>query len=745
MTRNPPVRSDLSADPTPHREQRGSLNAHSWKLVLTPLDAVQDARSVIVEADNWLAALRLARHQLGEEGGVPSGASCVMSASGEVTILDAAQRRKYVLSRCASEPQRASPPAASASERPAPAAASPAPAKRSVTVAYSPTEAAEIRQKLLAAKPASQPPAPAPNAVAQAPAVQASAPSAADAPRPKRSVTVSYSAEEAAELRKKLQAARPVAGAPSEPASPAPNAPSAPGAASAAAWVPVQGATPGAAQAEPPRRATVAYIESPLASAQLIPLSSREQEPDARSPLTYRERCYFTPRTLDAAELEAALMAELRAIQQSLSGAPRGQYVNLAVFDHVFQGKPQSPPLATLQWKDWRGAPVFALGTGQRLPSWNPPAGVVHPSFAPPPASVPPAAFAAPLPAPSAPASVAPPASVPQAAFGAPLPAASAPASAPPAAFAAPLPAVATSSPGSVPPPAAVPLPAQAAPLPAAAAPGADAPALPPAFVAPSSYPPIQGPAPTPVSSEPHAQAAPSAALDPFAPVAPAPAAAAPFAPAPAAASPVGGPPTQVAAPAQFEAPAPAQTPAPAAESTERREPTGEQDRRLATAFEAVQDLYFLNTPVEALEFAIKLLGDLIPCEAASGCIYDINTDEFRFVALSGPGATERRAEAVPSRAGLLGLAAYSQRDHLVIEGAEQDERYDPAVDGRIGLEAHTLAYFPLQKNDQLLGMLQLINRRKRAFTESDCAVGTYVATQVSEFLLSRRGAVRRR
>ena len=57
--------------------------------------------------------------------------------------------------------------------------------------------------------------------------------------------------------------------------------------------------------------------------------------------------------------------------------------------------------------------------------------------------------------------------------------------------------------------------------------------------------------------------------------------------------------------------------------------------------------LPFLPPPVAGLEFTIELFGRLVPCEAASGCLYDINMDVFRFVALSGPGASERRAGSI--------------------------------------------------------------------------------------------------
>ncbi len=174
-------------------------------------------------------------------------------------------------------------------------------------------------------------------------------------------------------------------------------------------------------------------------------------------------------------------------------------------------------------------------------------------------------------------------------------------------------------------------------------------------------------------------------------------------------------------------------------------EPTGDQDRRLAVAFEASQDLYFLATPVEGLEFAVKLLSDLVPSEAASACIYDINTDEFRFVALSGPGATERRAEAVPSSEGLLAAAVRSGKDTFIATDVENDPRYDPAVDGRVGLSVETLAYLPLQKGDNLLGLLQLINRKGRPnFSEADMAVAGYLASQLAEFLQSKRAGGRR-
>ncbi len=170
-----------------------------------------------------------------------------------------------------------------------------------------------------------------------------------------------------------------------------------------------------------------------------------------------------------------------------------------------------------------------------------------------------------------------------------------------------------------------------------------------------------------------------------------------------------------------------------------QRTRTDEQDARLVHAFEASQDLFFLGTPVEGLEFAVKLLGELVPTEAASACLYDINTDELRFVTLTGPGAEARRGEAVPSGSGLIGKAA-SVVQAIVVEDATAEPQFDPGVDGRVGMEMKSFLIMPVSHQGRLLGMLQLINRQNRpAFTTGDGDVVAYVAEQLGQFLYQAR------
>ena len=90
-------------------------------------------------------------------------------------------------------------------------------------------------------------------------------------------------------------------------------------------------------------------------------LTSREQDPNDASPLTYREYAFaVAPGTSEESSVDV-LRAQLRYVEAHIATAKMGKLVNLAVFDVEFSGKPPKPPVATLTWKDWKGEPVIAF------------------------------------------------------------------------------------------------------------------------------------------------------------------------------------------------------------------------------------------------------------------------------------------------------------------------------------------------------------------------------------------------
>lgn len=168
--------------------------------------------------------------------------------------------------------------------------------------------------------------------------------------------------------------------------------------------------------------------------------------------------------------------------------------------------------------------------------------------------------------------------------------------------------------------------------------------------------------------------------------------------------------------------------------------PTLTGDDRLASAFEALQDLFFLSTAFEGLDFVMSLLEELIPSEAGSACLYDINTDELRFAALRGLGADDRKGDGVPRVSGLIGAATLAPGSALLIDDVASDPRYDPGVDGRVGLEPKTMVLIAISHQGRLMGLLQLINRQGGgAYTGADANLLAYVAGKLGEFLQTVR------
>jgi eukaryotic-like serine/threonine-protein kinase len=86
-------------------------------------------------------------------------------------------------------------------------------------------------------------------------------------------------------------------------------------------------------------------------------VTRREQDPTDAAPVSYREYAYEIRPGASEQEARRFIRERFEEVRNSLSSAPPGKLVNLAVFDHTFVRRPERAPLATLVWKDWRGEP----------------------------------------------------------------------------------------------------------------------------------------------------------------------------------------------------------------------------------------------------------------------------------------------------------------------------------------------------------------------------------------------------
>ncbi|MCG8557892.1 MAG: GAF domain-containing protein [Proteobacteria bacterium] len=160
------------------------------------------------------------------------------------------------------------------------------------------------------------------------------------------------------------------------------------------------------------------------------------------------------------------------------------------------------------------------------------------------------------------------------------------------------------------------------------------------------------------------------------------------------------------------------------------------QDERLAEAFEALQELAFIATPRDALQFVVKMLRKTIPAIATTASLYDINTDELRVVVAEGPEAEQLQGRTIPLGAGIAGASARVGGKPSTVLSPAEDSRYREELDGRPGLEVRSMLLCPVVHEGHLLGMLQLLNRLDaERFSKDDLHLINYVASRLAEFL----------
>ncbi|MFO0618168.1 MAG: hypothetical protein U0414_36585 [Polyangiaceae bacterium] len=98
-------------------------------------------------------------------------------------------------------------------------------------------------------------------------------------------------------------------------------------------------------------------------------LTERTQLPNDTSPIHYKEVALAVESGTSERDAEAILRAQFELIRASLRDAPAGQFIQLAVFDHAFQGRPLRPPMVTLSFKDWRDKePAISFTGSMSLP-----------------------------------------------------------------------------------------------------------------------------------------------------------------------------------------------------------------------------------------------------------------------------------------------------------------------------------------------------------------------------------------
>ncbi len=455
-------------------------------------------------------------------------------------------------------------------------------------------------------------------------------------------------------------------------------------------------------------------------------LYKKEQEPTTASPITYREEVFAVPPGTTEDQAEAILRANFQLVSESLASSPPGKYVNIAVFDRVFEGRPPVPPLATLTWKDWKSGGLPSITFPRRAkaqletatqPSLSQAAGQAV-SVRGQPVSV-----QAPAPV-AAPAAEANPVRQPR-----PI------RSEPPASNDA------RSVSASAPPARARVEPEQHSTV--VVTPDDSMPIIYPPGVKdmPADYVP-QSNAPPPVQAAPIAET-PQFTPPPQPAAFPAIVAQEPFPPRPAIAPPAAVPPA-AASSGHMRRAAWKQTPA-ALDGSKIRV---RGDELIGLLFEEMHDLNFMADALEGAQFCLWVALDKLPSRAGFVHFYDVASREYVVASVAGAAGPDQVTRRNSQNDPWLG-EAMRRREAYVVGDARNHEGANVERFAAIG-GAVSVIVAPVMLGGRALGAIEIVNPIDGApFGEDDANALAYMAEQFAEFvsshgLVTDEGRIRR-
>jgi GAF domain-containing protein len=142
-----------------------------------------------------------------------------------------------------------------------------------------------------------------------------------------------------------------------------------------------------------------------------------------------------------------------------------------------------------------------------------------------------------------------------------------------------------------------------------------------------------------------------------------------------------------------------------------------------------VKELYWAAQRLESVDNPLDLLDELLyktieVIGANDGSIsrLDQATGELVFVLVHGDIQQELRGYRIKGNVGIAGWVV-NQREPLIVNNPRQDWRFSLEVDEEFNFFTRSIICMPLLAQDELVGVIQLLNKRGDEFTETDMAL----------------------
>lgn len=131
------------------------------------------------------------------------------------------------------------------------------------------------------------------------------------------------------------------------------------------------------------------------------------------------------------------------------------------------------------------------------------------------------------------------------------------------------------------------------------------------------------------------------------------------------------------------------------------------------------------------LQFIMEAAAEICGAEAASLLLVDKNTNELRFAAALEEAAQKLVGMVVPMEGSIAGSIVAEDRA-LVIDDVADDPRHYDGVDEQIAFQTRSILGVPLRMADQLVGVLEVLNKREGPFSAEDIYYIEILAAQAA-------------
>ena len=177
-------------------------------------------------------------------------------------------------------------------------------------------------------------------------------------------------------------------------------------------------------------------------------------------------------------------------------------------------------------------------------------------------------------------------------------------------------------------------------------------------------------------------------------------------------------------------------------ESSQRK--AAEMARLKDIAQRQAEEMSFLNDVARTLSSTLHLdkvltsimqqVDDMLAVEAGSLLLTDPTNGDLIFQIALGDKATEVKPFRVPKGQGIAGRVAKTGKP-LIIADVQQDERHFKALDTKTHFNTRNILCVPLILHDQVIGVLQVLNKKIGTFNEQDVdllgSIASYAAIAI--------------